>query len=332
VAQNVSLSTPDDVGFNPVVDTSVNDRIMEDANNWQNQQLQNSLNYNFSDPNAVFNNYMPLSSMSFSSSGVPGGFGGMDNSGFTLFSSPELPSWYTPSYESPYAEGGSVGFRPMFEGDSPEMQARAKQLARLAYSNPRGMSPADRRDWNSLAGRYNLPPSSGSQNTYEEQTEESMSALQNGPSASQRAGNYATGGRAVVGHTQAAGVPVSLENHKGETRHRQDSGDSKMAADYGYIDNSKPDADHMKVDAYVGPHKDSKRVFVINQQHPHTGKFNEHKVLLGYKDRAHALRDYTHSFSDGLGHKRIQSVVEMDSHHLKDWIKKNHNQPVHKGD
>ena len=332
VAQNVPLSTPDDVGFNPVVDTSVNDRIMEDANNWQNQQLQNSLTYNFSDPNSVFNNYMPLSSMSFSSSGVPGGFGGMDNSGFTLFSSPELPSWYTPSYESPYAEGGSVGFKPMFEGDSPEMQARAKQLARLAYSNPRGMSPEDRRDWNSLAGRYNLPPSSGSQNTYEEQTEESMSALQNGPSASQKARNYASGGRAVVGHTQAAGVPVSLENHKGETRHRASSGVSRMAADYGYIDNSKPDADHMKVDAYVGPHKDSTRIFIINQQHPHTKRFNEHKVLLGYKDRSHALRDYTHSFSDGLGHKRIQSVVEMDSHHLKDWIKKNHNQPVHKGD
>ena len=144
--------------------------------------------------------------------------------------------------------------------------------------------------------------------------------------------NFATGGRAVVGHTTAAGEPVSLEEHKGEIRHRQDSGASRMAADYGYIDHSRKDADGMSVDAYVGPHKDSKRVFVINQQHPHTGKFNEHKVLLGYKDRSHALRDYTHSFSDGLGHKRIQSVVEMDSHHLKDWIKKNHNQPVHKGD
>jgi hypothetical protein len=142
--------------------------------------------------------------------------------------------------------------------------------------------------------------------------------------------NFATGGRAVVGHATAAGEPVSLETRKGEIRHRQDSGNSRMAADYGYIDTSKPDHDGMKTDAFVGPHRDSKRVFVVNQQHPHTGKFNEHKVLLGYKDRAHALRDYAHSFSDGLGHKRIHSVVEMGTHELKDWLKKPHTEPLKK--
>jgi hypothetical protein len=51
--------------------------------------------------------------------------------------------------------------------------------------------------------------------------------------------------------------------------------------------------------------------------------------MLGYKDRAHAVRDYTHSFSDGLGHKRVHSIVEMDSHELKDWLKKPHKQPLH---
>ena len=142
--------------------------------------------------------------------------------------------------------------------------------------------------------------------------------------------NFSNGGRAIVGHTTAAGEPVSLEEHKGQIRHRQDSGNSRMAADYGYIDTSKPDHDGMKTDAFVGPHRDSKKVFVVNQQHPHTGKFNEHKVLLGYKDRAHALRDYAHSFSDGLGHKRIQSVVEMGTHELKDWLKKDHTAPLKK--
>ena len=144
--------------------------------------------------------------------------------------------------------------------------------------------------------------------------------------------NFSDGGRAVVGHTTAAGEPISLEEHKGEIRHRQDSGNSRMAADYGYIDTSKPDHDGMKTDAFVGPHRDSKKVFVVNQQHPHTGKFNEHKVLLGYKDRAHALRDYVHSFSDGLGHKRIHSVVEMGTHELKDWLKKDHTAPLRKAE
>lgn len=144
--------------------------------------------------------------------------------------------------------------------------------------------------------------------------------------------NFATGGRASVGHTTAAGLPVTLEDRKGDMRQREDSGASRMAADYGYIDSSRPDHDGMKTDAFVGPHRDSKKVFVVNQQHPHTGKFNEHKVLLGYKDRAHALRDYAHSFSDGLGHKRIHSVVEMGTHELHDWLKKPHTEPLKKAE
>lgn len=130
-------------------------------------------------------------------------------------------------------------------------------------------------------------------------------------------------------HERVDGLPVAIENPKGSLRQRT-SGVSKMAADYGYISNSKPDADGMKVDAYVGPHHDSDKVFVINQQHPHTKRFNEHKVMLGYKDRSHAVHDYVHSFSDGLGHKRIASIVEMDSKHLRDWLRKgNHNKPMH---
>jgi hypothetical protein len=142
--------------------------------------------------------------------------------------------------------------------------------------------------------------------------------------------NFSDGGRAVVGHESASGIPVSLEEHKGEMRHRAHSGDSRMAADYGYITNAHKDADGMKTDAYVGPHHDSDKVFVINQKHPHTGRFNEHKVMLGYKDRSHAVHDYVHSFNDGLGHKRVQSIVEMGKHELKDWLKNGpHTRPVH---
>ena len=132
-------------------------------------------------------------------------------------------------------------------------------------------------------------------------------------------------------HESVNGVQVAIENPKGSTRIRADSGASKMAADYGQILNEHraEDNDGKNTDTFVGPHKHSDKVFVVNQQHPHTGKFNEHKVLLGYKDRAHALRDYAHSFSDGLGHKRIQSVVEMNTSQLKDWLKKaNHTAPL----
>jgi hypothetical protein len=136
-------------------------------------------------------------------------------------------------------------------------------------------------------------------------------------------------------HESVNGVQVAIENPKGSTRIRAHSGASKMAADYGQILNEhrNEDKDGMNTDTFVGPHKHSNKVFVVNQQHPRTGKFNEHKVLLGYKDRAHALRDYAHSFSDGLGHKRIQSVVEMHTSQLKDWLKKaNHKKPLRKAE
>ena len=145
--------------------------------------------------------------------------------------------------------------------------------------------------------------------------------------AQREAGNY------PKKHERVAGMPISIENPQGSTRVRQDSGPAKMAADYGYIVGSAKDKDRMDVDTYVGPYKNSDKVFVINQQHPHSKKFNEHKVMLGYKDRAHAVHDYVHSFADGLGHKRVQSIVEMGTHELKDWMKSGrHNAPIKKAD
>jgi len=179
-----------DVGFNPVVDTSVNDRIMADSNALLDQSVQSGLNYNYQDPFGLLSSGLSQYVLpeTYSSSGRPGG--GNDGTGTQLSISPDFPSWYT----EPFAEGGSVGFKPMFDGDSEMLQARAKQLARQAYENPKSLSANERKEWNELAGKYNLPPSAGSQNTYEEQTEETMSGLQKGLSSRQKEREYAKGG------------------------------------------------------------------------------------------------------------------------------------------
>jgi hypothetical protein len=180
-----------DVGFNPVVDTSVNDRIMADSNSLLNQSVQSGLNYNYQDPFGLLSSGLSQYVLpeTYSSSGRPGG-GGNDGSGSSLSILNDFPSWYT----EPYAEGGKVSFNPMFDGDSEMLQARAKQLARQAYENPKSLSASERKEWNELAGKYNLPPSAGSQNTYEEQTEETMSGLQKGLSSRQKEREYAKGG------------------------------------------------------------------------------------------------------------------------------------------
>jgi hypothetical protein len=187
-----------DVGFNPVTDTSVNDRIMQDSNTLLNQGVQNSLNYNYTDPFYAFNNVLSQSPfVQYGSGGAQTGYGQDPSTwtipdpgaGMQLYISP-----YSFDFYSPYAEGGSVGFKPMFDGDSEILQSRAKQLARQAYTDPKTLTPNERKEWNQLAGKYNLPPSSGNKNTYEEQTEETMTGLQKGLSSRQKERTYAKGG------------------------------------------------------------------------------------------------------------------------------------------
>ena len=83
-----------------------------------------------------------------------------------------------------------------------------------------------------------------------------------------------------------------------------------MPADYGYIRGTTgADGDH--VDCYVGPHETSDKVFVIDQKSLRTCDFDEHKCVLGAKNRDNAIGIYTSSFSDGNGVKRIMKITPM---------------------
>ena len=58
-----------------------------------------------------------------------------------------------------------------------------------------------------------------------------------------------------------------------------------------YIRGTKgKDKDHL--DAFVGPYPDSEFVTVIDQVDPKTGKFDEHKVMIGFQDMASAQVGY----------------------------------------
>ena len=87
------------------VDTSVNDRIMQQSNDYLNQSLQNNLNNNFVDANnlntgmGTYNTGMSFSSDN-SGRGMGTGFG--NDTGISIMNG--MPDWY-----SPYAHGGAVG-------------------------------------------------------------------------------------------------------------------------------------------------------------------------------------------------------------------------------
>lgn len=82
-------------------------------------------------------------------------------------------------------------------------------------------------------------------------------------------------------------MPISIENDKGSYREWKDDqgneGQTFMAFPYGYINLTEgTDGDH--VDCYIGPDPFSRRVFVVHQNVPETGEYDEDKCMLGFKN------------------------------------------------
>lgn len=139
------------------------------------------------------------------------------------------------------------------------------------------------------------------------------------PSAAQiGAGNYRKG------HLSLHGLAITVETPKGVAR-RGISADGKPwenthpTSHYGYIKKTKG-ADGEHVDCYVGPHHSSKKVWIIDQCDPRTGRFDEHKVVLGANGPKEALRIYDQGFSDRSGPSRRKHVSVTTVEGFKRWL------------
>lgn len=135
--------------------------------------------------------------------------------------------------------------------------------------------------------------------------------------AQKEAENYKTG------KIQWNGLTLSIENAKGSTR----SGTARdgtewsvtMPAHYGRILGTKgADGDH--VDFYMGDAPDADYVVIVNQVDPDTGKFDEHKVILGTMTRGAAMEIYRGGFSDGSANRRIGSFTVTTVDNFKGWL------------
>ncbi len=130
------------------------------------------------------------------------------------------------------------------------------------------------------------------------------------------AGNYRKG--AVKLH----GLDIAIENPKGSTR----SGVSPegkpwsttMENHYGYIKRTTG-RDGDAVDVFIGPRHESQRVFVVDQVDPRTGKFDEHKTILGADSAEQAKAIYHANYEPGW--KGAAAVTEMSMPEFKAWLK-----------
>lgn len=136
-----------------------------------------------------------------------------------------------------------------------------------------------------------------------------------------RAGNY------KMAHARLGGcLDVTIETPLDRFRSGVDPNGKpwkvQMPAHYGYVKGTLgSDGDH--VDVYVGPDAHMTHVhpvWIIDQCDAHTGAYDEHKCMLGFKDRESAKNAYLAAFSDGLGHKRIGGVVRTNFADFCNWV------------
>lgn len=133
------------------------------------------------------------------------------------------------------------------------------------------------------------------------------------------AGNYRKG------HIRIDGLDIAIETARGDVRTGIGSDgqpwSSVAPAHYGYIKRTVG-KDGDQVDVYVGDNPQSGLVTVIDQIDPETGRFDEHKIVLGADSQAEALALYDAGFNDGSGAARRGAATTMTMPEFKAWLAK----------
>ncbi len=125
--------------------------------------------------------------------------------------------------------------------------------------------------------------------------------------AQAKAGNYR------MGHVRLHGLDVTIETPKGRRRRPEWP---RMAAHYGYIKRSRgADGDH--VDVFLGPNVKSELVVIIDQ-HDDRGRWDEHKVMLGFDSQKAAVAAYKACYTPGW---KVGPVSAMTIDQFEAWLK-----------
>lgn len=141
-----------------------------------------------------------------------------------------------------------------------------------------------------------------------ERVKSAASKVHPNPTDGQRfAGNY------PKGHVFVSGLPITIETARGQRRRPHWP---PLAAHYGYIRRTEG-ADGDKLDVFVGPHPSSQLVFLVDQIRAKSGRFDEVKVLLGFRSREEATTAYRNSYTKGMP---VGSITGMTIWQFKNWL------------
>lgn len=126
----------------------------------------------------------------------------------------------------------------------------------------------------------------------------------------------------LQGRLDFQGLDIAIENKAGSTRRWTaadgSTGSNVMTYAYGYIQNTQG-ADEDEIDCFIGPDPRSQNVYVIEQQDPNTGRFDEQKCMLGFANEMDAQRAYRENYD--IPEDYLVTCVPMRMDQFKRWIK-----------
>lgn len=127
------------------------------------------------------------------------------------------------------------------------------------------------------------------------------------PSEAQvEAGNY------KKGKVWVHGLEVAIENPKGSKRREEWP---PLSAHYGYIKRHEG-ADGDQVDVFLGPNPESQLVFIVDQVKP-SGRFDEHKVLIGWTNLRQARAAYRANYTADW---KVGPITPMTIGQFRKWL------------
>lgn len=124
------------------------------------------------------------------------------------------------------------------------------------------------------------------------------------------------------GHIRLHGLDIAIESPKGAIRAGVSpegaAWETTMQDHYGYVKRTMG-KDGDPVDVFIADKPGSERVFVIDQIDPRTGKFDEHKAVMGAETVEEAKAIYQRNYESGWG--GAGAISEMALPEFKEWLR-----------
>ena len=167
------------------------------------------------------------------------------------------------------------------------------------------------------AGEVEQPEEPATEKSPEVELTKANAQVDTKPTEAQKeAGNY------QKGHIKLYGLDISIENPVGSIRKGTDKKGNDWAImlnnSYGYIRRTVSPEGNDQVDVFLGDNLDSDSVYIIDQIDPDSGKFDEHKVMMGFTSAQDAKDNYLANYEPGW--KGLGDITKMSVENFKKWV------------